>query len=123
MSINVFEDQKKFMEAGEQTTDRYNQDQLDLYINLIREEVAEMEDAINASNKVELLDAFLDIAVVTVGAIHSLGIDSQAAWDEVVRSNFSKVDKASGKILKLPSGKISKPDTFSPVNLDQFFVD
>jgi predicted HAD superfamily Cof-like phosphohydrolase len=122
MSINVFEDQKIFMEAGDQTTDRFNKEQLELYINLIREEVAEMEDAINASNNVELLDAFLDIAVVTIGAIHSLGIDAQGSWDEVTRSNFSKVDKASGKLLKLPNGKISKPDTFSPVNLDQFFV-
>lgn len=117
---NVFKDQEAFMIAGEQTVDRYNQQQLDLYVNLIKEEVSELEEAITDDDNVEKLDALIDILVVTIGAIHSMGADGQGAWDEVMRSNFSKVDEATGKVIKRADGKILKPDTYFPPSLAQY---
>ena len=117
---NVFKDQESFMVAGDQTVDRYNQQQLDLYVNLIKEEVAELEEAITDDDNVEKLDALIDILVVTIGAIHSMGADGQGAWEEVMRSNFSKVDPNTGKVIKRSDGKIMKPDSYFPPNLTAY---
>lgn len=116
--MSVFEDQKTFMEAGDQTTDRYNQEQLALYVNLIKEELQEFEDA--GDNRVEQLDALIDILVVTVGAIHSAGFDGEGAWNEVMRSNFTKINPLTGKVNKREDGKILKGPDYSPPNLEPF---
>lgn len=50
-----------------------------------------------------------------------MGVNLQGAWDEVIRSNMSKTDPESGKIIKRADGKILKPDSFSPANFEQFF--
>lgn len=117
---NVFKDQENFMVAGDQTVDRYNQQQFDLYVNLIKEELSELEEAITDDDNVEKLDALIDILVVTVGAIHSMGADGQGAWDEVMRSNGSKIDKATGKVIKRADGKILKPEGYFPPNLKPY---
>jgi predicted HAD superfamily Cof-like phosphohydrolase len=91
-----------------------------LYIELIKEEMIELHEAIDCNDRVEQLDALLDILVVSIGAIHSLGVDSEGAWNEVVRSNMSKIDKESGKVLKRDDGKVLKPASFSPPNLVPF---
>ena len=68
---NVFRDQAKFMNACGQTVGERNQDQFDLYVNLIKEEVGELQVAIDNNDLVEQLDALIDIMVVTVGAVQS----------------------------------------------------
>lgn len=119
--MSVFKDQGTFMEAGDQTVGHFNEAQFNMYINLIEEEFnVELKDAIAANDRVEILDALLDTLVVTIGAIHSLGADEEGAWAEVVRSNMSKVDAATGKVLKREDGKILKPDTYSPPDLAKF---
>jgi len=120
---NPFKDQHTFMRACDQTTGTYNKEQFDLYRTLIAEEVGELDDAISEKDRVEMLDALLDILVVTIGAMHSLGIDEENAWKEVISSNMSKVDPETGKVLKREDGKVIKPDTFKPPRLDQFFLD
>lgn len=117
---NVFKDQENFMIAGDQTVDHYNQKQFDMYVNLIKEELAELEEAISDDDNVEKLDALIDILVVTVGAIHSMGADGQGAWDEVMRSNNSKIDKETGKVIKRADGKILKPDSYFPPKLEPY---
>ena len=107
---NVFEDQTKFMVACDQTVSSYNQAQFDLYKNLIEEELTELNEAIEDNDNVEKLDALVDILVVTVGAINSLGANGQGAWDEVMRTNFAKIDSATGKVRKREDGKVLKPD-------------
>lgn len=118
--MSVFNDQTKFMTACGQSVDTYNENQFELYVNLIEEEVGELADAIAQENRVEQLDALIDILVVTIGALNSLGVDLQGAWDEVIRSNMSKVDPATGKVLKREDGKVLKPDTYSPPVLAPF---
>jgi len=119
---NPFKDQKTFMTACDQTVGVHNQEQFDLYRTLIKEEVGELDDAINAGDRIEQLDALLDIMVVTLGALHSLGVDDENAWKEVISSNMSKIDAETGKVLKREDGKVIKPDTFKPPRLDQFFL-
>ena len=120
---NPFKDQKTFMVACDQTVGVYNKDQFDLYRTLIKEEVEELDEAIDADDRVEKLDALLDIMVVTLGALHSLGVDDENAWKEVISSNMSKIDAETGKVLKREDGKVIKPDTFKPPRLDNFFLD
>ena len=121
MSRSPIEDQRRFMVASDQTVGEFNQEQFDLYVRLIDEEFNdELKEAIAANDRVEMLDALLDIMVVTIGALHSLGVDAAPAWNEVIRSNMSKVDPATGKVIKREDGKVLKPATYSPPELAQF---
>lgn len=117
---NVFTDQEKFMVASDQTVDSYNESQYQLYLNLIREEFNELQVAIDDNDQVEQLDALLDMIVVIVGAMHSAGFDAEGGWNEVIRSNMSKIDPETGRVLKREDGKVLKPASFSPPNLTQY---
>ena len=120
---NVFRDQEKFMRACDQTVGRVNneinEDQYDLYLNLIKEEAAELQTAVDACDPVEQLDALNDILVVTIGAIHSAGFDAEGAWKEVMRSNFAKIGE-DGKVRKRGDGKVLKPTGWTPPNLTPY---
>jgi predicted HAD superfamily Cof-like phosphohydrolase len=111
---DVFEDQRKFMRACGQTTDDFNQQQYDLYRELIREEMQELTDA---QDRTQQLDALIDILVVTAGALHSLGVDAPGAWKEVMRSNFAKIDPHTGRVNRREDGKILKPQNWEPPRL------
>ena len=106
---NPFRDQEKFMRACDQTVEGWNQLQFNLYVNLIDEETKELKEAVNNCDSVEVLDALTDILVVTIGAIHSMGADAEGAWKEVMRTNFAKIDKDTGKVRKREDGKVLKP--------------
>ena len=117
---DIFSDQRKFMRVCGQTTDSNNRDQFRLYCDLVREEVRELEEALAADDAVEQLDALIDILVVTTGAIHSLGVDAEGAWKEVMRSNFAKVDPRTGKVMRREDGKVLKPPNWEPPRLKAF---
>jgi predicted HAD superfamily Cof-like phosphohydrolase len=121
---NPFRDQEKFMKACDQTVGRVNneinEDQYDLYLNLIKEEVAELQVAVDACDPIEQLDALIDILVVTIGAIHSMGADAEGAWKEVMRTNFAKIDHETGKVRKREDGKVLKPVGWTPPELAPF---
>jgi len=114
---NVFNDQRKFMKSCDQTVDRFNGTQFDMYCDLIEEEHQELKQARADNNDVEILDALIDILVVTVGAIHSMGADAEGAWKEVMHSNFAKIDKRTGKVRKREDGKVLKPVGWEPPRL------
>jgi predicted HAD superfamily Cof-like phosphohydrolase len=116
---NPFRDQEKFMRACDQSVDNENIKQFGMYISLIKEEYDELTVAINNSDQIETLDALIDILVVTIGAIHSMGADGEGAWKEVMRSNFSKVGE-DGKVRKREDGKVLKPVGYSPPELKPF---
>ena len=117
---NPFRDQEKFMRACDQSTDNFNQDQFNLYVSLIDEEANELADAITAHDKVETLDALIDILVVTIGALHSMGADAEGAWKEVMATNFAKIDRDTGKVRKREDGKVLKPTGWQPPVLSPF---
>ena len=66
-----------------------------------------------------MLDALIDILVVTIGAIHSMGADAEGAWKEVMRSNFAKIGE-DGKVRKREDGKVLKPVGWTPPDLKPF---
>lgn len=117
---NPFRDQEKFMRACDQTVEGFNEEQYKLYINLIEEEFKELKEAIAAGDIVEQLDALEDILVVTIGAIHSAGMDGEGGWKEVMRTNFAKIDKETGKVRKREDGKVLKPLGWTPPDLKPF---
>ena len=119
---NVFRDQQKFMTACDQSVDEFNQDQFALYHTLIKEEVDELETAYSEGDRIEMLDALIDIIVVTIGAIHSMGADADGAWKEVMSTNFAKIDKETGKVRKREDGKVLKNPGWQPPQLEQFLT-
>ena len=117
---NVFRDQAKFMNACGQTVGNRNQDQFDLYLKLIQEEVEELQTAVDNNDRVEQLDALIDILVVTVGAVQSLGVDGEGAWKEVMSTNFAKIDSLTGRVRKREDGKVLKPTGWRPPELSKY---
>jgi len=127
---NPFRDQEKFMRACDQSVDGSNEDQFKMYLRLIKEEFDELQVAQGISletgeqvgpvDKVETLDALIDILVVTIGTIHSMGADAEGAWKEVMMTNFAKIDKETGKVRKREDGKVLKPVGWTPPNLKTF---
>jgi hypothetical protein len=127
---NVFRDQAKFMNACGQSVGESNKDQFNLYLGLIKEEYLELlvaqgidpstGDQVSAVDKVETLDALLDIMVVTVGALQSLGVDAEGAWKEVMSTNFAKIDSLTGQVRKREDGKILKPTGWQPPQLTKY---
>ena len=90
-----------------------------LRISLINEELEELKQAISEKNLTEVADALTDILYVTYGAGHAFGINLDKRFDEVQKSNMSKLGK-DGKPIFNEFGKVMKgPDYFKP-NLSKF---
>jgi predicted HAD superfamily Cof-like phosphohydrolase len=117
---NPFKDQERFMTACDQQVDGSIESQYNMYLDLIDEEHQELQEALEANDRVEQLDALIDILVVTIGAIHSAGFDAEGAWKEVMRSNFAKIDPTTGKVRKREDGKVLKPEGWTAPELKQF---
>jgi predicted HAD superfamily Cof-like phosphohydrolase len=117
---NPFRDQEKFMRACDQSAGEFNVAQFNLYTNLIEEEFKELKLAVDNVDRVETLDALIDIVVVTIGALHSMGADVEGAWKEVMKTNFAKIDHETGKVRKRDDGKVLKPIGWEPPQLGQF---
>jgi len=96
-------------------TDKINE----LRVNLIVEELEELKVAVKNKDLKETVDALTDILYVTYGAGHAFGVDLDKCFDEVQKSNMSKLDE-DGKPIYNESGKVMKgPNYFKP-NLSKF---
>ena len=85
-----------------------------LRYDLIKEELAELKDAMKKKDLLEVADALTDILYVTYGAGHAFGIDLDKCFEEVQNSNMSKLDE-NGKPIYNESGKVMKgPNYFKP---------
>ncbi len=92
------------------STDKINK----LRLDLIKEELNELTDAMNNKDLLEVADALTDILYVTYGAGHAFGIDLDKCFDEVQNSNMSKLDE-DGKPIYNEHGKVMKgPNYFKP---------
>ena len=114
---NPFKDVDLFQTACDQTPSIEN---YAMYLDLITEETGELKDAIIAGDQVEQLDALVDILVVTIGAIRAAGWDGEAAWNEVMKTNFAKIDPTTGKVIKRAHGKVLKPEGWKAPELAKF---
>ena len=85
-----------------------------LRIDLIKEELKELTEAMQDENLLEVADALTDILYVTYGAGHAFGIDLDKCFDEVQNSNMSKLGE-DGKPIYNEAGKVMKgPNYFKP---------
>ena len=85
-----------------------------LRIDLIKEELDELSEAMKNNDLLEVADALTDILYVTYGAGHAFGIDLDKCFEEVQNSNMSKLDE-DGKPIYNESGKVMKgPNYFKP---------
>ena len=121
---------------------KFDRELVSLYIGLILEEVAEMlesqgliehEEISSLADKwkrqqfaalcsADLLDSFMDIAWVSFGGAWAMGVDVDAAVDELVDSNMSKFEIKHGfrHCVKDANGKVVKPASYRPANFRQF---
>ena len=92
------------------STDKINK----LRLDLIKEELSELTEAMNNKDLLEVADALTDILYVTYGAGHALGINLDKCFEEVQNSNMSKLDE-NGKPIYNEHGKVMKgPNYFKP---------
>ena len=92
------------------STDKINK----LRLDLIKEELTELTEAMNNKDLVEVADALTDILYVTYGAGHAFGINLDKCFEEVQNSNMSKLDE-NGKPIYNEHGKVMKgPNYFKP---------
>ena len=121
--MSNFEDVKKFMKTFGQmvrTKPEFPDEKTSkLRIDLIKEELNELEDAMKTKNLKEIADALTDILYVTYGAGFAYGIDLDKCFKEVQRANMSKLGK-DGKPIFNEKGKVMKGPNYSEPNLKQF---
>ena len=87
---------------------------ISLRLNLIKEELCELEEALKKKDIKEVADALTDILYVTYGAGHAFGINLDKCFEEVQRSNMSKLS-SEGKPIYNDQGKVMKgPNYFKP---------
>ena len=96
-----------------------NKDIVNLRIKLIEEELEELKEAIKEKDLLEVADALTDILYVTYGAGHAFGINLDECFDEVQKSNMSKLDN-NGKPIYNEFGKVMKGPAYFKPNLKKF---
>lgn len=141
---NVIEQVRTFNLLAGNTDSQYNVRQSALYMGLMLEEMAEKlthlgltffateldilgrhfkaggyDELFEMDNRANLLDDDVDLVVVTLGSMLSMGVDIHGAFNEVYRSNMTKLQD-DGTMAKDANGKIVKPSTYSPPNLAPF---
>jgi predicted HAD superfamily Cof-like phosphohydrolase len=95
-------------------------DLAELYKKLIKEEVEEFWEAVDSNDNTEQLDACFDMIWVIVGYMYARGWNPNLAWDEGAKSNLSKIDKETGKVIRREDGKILKPEGWKPPNFEKY---
>ena len=89
-----------------------------LRVELIREELEEFKDAVEAGDIVAIADALGDLEYVVNGAALEYGIDLPAVVAEIHRSNMTKLGP-DGKPIYREDGKILKGEDYEPPNLEK----
>ena len=121
--MSNFESVKKFMKTfGQEVKEKAefpSERIISLRYDLIKEELKELQDAIEKKDIREVADALTDILYVTYGAGHAFGINLDKCFEEVQNSNMSKLG-TDGKAIYNDKGKVMKgPNYFKP-NLGKF---
>jgi predicted HAD superfamily Cof-like phosphohydrolase len=110
----MYNDVKTFIEACDQQKSVTN---VNLYWNLIDEEYGEF---LEADDDTQELDACMDMIWVILGYCYMKQWNVEGAWNEVARSNLSKINPETGKVIKRDDGKVLKPEGWTPPSLEQF---
>jgi predicted HAD superfamily Cof-like phosphohydrolase len=115
--MNMYNDVVTFIEACDQKPSEENSK---LYSNLITEEFTEFTEAYEQNDEVEMLDACMDMIWVILGFCHMKGYNVDGAWSEVRKTNLSKIDANTGKVIRRSDGKILKPEGWKEPNFSDF---
>ncbi len=118
-----FNSVKKFMEVfGQEVKTKAefpSEKIIKLRLNLIQEELDEFDQALKNKDLKEVADALTDILYVTYGAGHAFGIDLDKCFEEVQRSNMSKLGE-DGKPIYNEKGKVMKGPKYFQPDLNKF---
>ena len=118
-----FNSVKKFMEVfGQEVKTKAefpSEKIIKLRLNLIQEELDEFDQALKNKNLKEVAGALTDILYVTYGAGHAFGIDLDKCFEEVQRSNMSKLGE-DGKPIYNEKGKVMKGPKYFQPDLNKF---
>jgi predicted HAD superfamily Cof-like phosphohydrolase len=121
--MSNFQNVKKFMKTfGQEVKEKNefpNKKIIQLRYELIKEELEELNQAIKDKDMKEIADALTDILYVTYGAGHAFGINLDECFDEVQKSNMSKLG-ADGKPIYNEKGKVMKGPYYFKPNLKKF---
>ena len=121
--MSNFKDVKIFMEKFGQmvkTKPKFPDDKtMKLRLDLIKEELSELEEAMKTKNLKEVADALTDILYVTYGAGYAYGIDLDDCFKEVQRTKMSKLGK-DGKPIYNEQGKVMKGPNYTKPDLSKF---
>ena len=121
--MSNFKDVKIFMEKFGQmvrTKPQFPDDKtMQLRLDLIKEELSELEDAMKSKNLKEVADALTDILYVTYGAGYAYGVDLDECFKEVQRANMSKLGE-DGKPIYNDQGKVMKGPNYTKPDLSKF---
>lgn len=90
-----------------------NEETKKLRVRLIQEEFDELKEAMASGNLAAVAKEMADLLYVTYGTAVSYGIDMEPVFQEVHRSNLSKIGG-----YKRADGKWIKPPTYSPANIE-----
>ena len=118
-----FNSVKKFMEVfGQEVKTKAefpSEKIIKLRLNLIQEELDEFDQALKNKDLKEVADALTDILYVTYGAGHAFGIDLDKCFEEVQKSNMSKLGE-NGKPIYNEKGKVMKGPKYFQPDLNKF---
>ena len=121
--MSNFKDVKVFMEKFGQmvrTKPQFPDNKtMQLRLDLIKEELSELEEAMKTKNLKEVADALTDILYVTYGAGYAYGIDLDECFKEVQRANMSKLGE-DGKPIYNEQGKVMKGPNYTEPDLSKF---
>ena len=123
--MSIFYDVDAFMKAAGHTPDPKR---VSLYLDLVREEIGELEEAMAAYHsaenlqdeqiaKADALDAICDSVWVLIGLAKVMDLPIEWGWDEVTITNLKKIDAELGTVLRDDHGKIMKPPGWRPPNM------
>lgn len=141
MNNDIFKDVFRFMCIGGQNVRGGDYDQTALYMGLILEEVGEMvsrlgdeghvikalsdrlksgqmTNLVTNSDYEKLLDDFIDIMVVAIGATISISPKAREAIEEVLQANLAKFP--AGEVIRDENGKIQKPAGWKAPDLKKY---
>lgn len=116
--MSNFEKVAEFMKAFRQDVETEAQwtGVSELRYELIREELEELRQALDTRDLIGVADALTDLLYVVYGAGHSFGINLDKTFNEVHRSNMSKLG-SEGQPIYREDGKVIKGPDYSPPNL------
>jgi predicted HAD superfamily Cof-like phosphohydrolase len=123
--MSIFYDVDAFMKAAGHGPDPKK---VSLYLDLVREEMGELEQAMadyHASEnlqdeqlaKADALDAICDTIWVLVGLSRTMDLPVDQGWDAVTITNLRKVDPELGTVIRDENGKIQKPQGWRPPDM------